>query len=330
MKFWQVCILIVFLIFASLLWQLKDAIYGSGPLRQSAIVVIASGDNSFAVARRLKHLGVINNVLLFKLFARFYHVDKALKAGEYAFEPYESLFNVLKKIEKGEVIYRKITLPEGLTKREILAIIEQNEMLSGEITVDVAEGEMLPETYSFTRGMSRNSIVKRAKKAMKKALSEAWAIRDKTIPLENKKQLLVLASIVEKETGLTDERGLVASVFANRLRKGMRLQTDPTVIYALTMGQKDLGRSLTKKDLAYNSPYNTYMYYGLPPTPICSPGIAAINAAANPEISDYLYFVASGKGGHNFSNNLKGHNDNVASYRKKNKSTKSKRKKNKK
>lgn len=319
MKNWRLVLLLGALLSIALLWQLKTMIYDAGPLRTPTSIVIAKGDNSHIVADLLKENGIINNALLFRVFARFYQVDKKLKAGEYAFIPYESLFEVMQKIAHGDVIYRKITLPEGLTKREMLDIINNDDMLSGEITIEVEEGEMLPETYSYTRGMSKDSIVKRAKKAMKKVLKSVWQDRDETIPLKDKKQLLILASIVEKETSVDIERSLVASVFTNRLRKGMRLQTDPTVIYALTLGQYDLGRKLTKKDLSYDNPYNTYVYYGLPPTPICSPGVASIYAAAHPEVSDYLYFVASGKGGHNFSSSLKQHNDHVANYRKKRK-----------
>ena len=189
--------------------------------------------------------------------------------------------------------------------------------LSGEITVAAAEGELLPETYSFEYGDSRNSIVIQAQKAMTRVLDQAWADRNQAVPLKDKRQLLTLASIVEKETGVPEERGLVASVFANRLVKGMKLQTDPTVIYALTKGQSDLGRSLKRADLNVDSPYNTYKYYGLPPAPICNPGIEAIRAAANPEDSDYLYFVASGNGGHNFSTSLAQHNRNVKDWVKK-------------
>ena len=175
---------------------------------------------------------------------------------------------------------------------------------------------MLPETYSFTRGDTKNSIIKQAKQAMDVAVKEAWANRQDGLPIKNIDQLVILASIIEKETSIENERGLVASVFINRLVKRMRLQTDPTVIYALTHGQKDLGRLLTRKDLLIDNPYNTYKYYGLPPTPICNPGKASLEAAANPEVSNYLYFVANGEGGHNFSSSLKEHNNNVQKWKK--------------
>ena len=179
------------------------------------------------------------------------------------------------------------------------------------------EGDVLPETYHFSRGESRNSILAKAKTAMKNELAAAFAGRDKDLPLTTEKELLTLASSVEKETGLASERGKVASVFVNRLNLGMKLQTDPTVIYAVTNGQMNLGRPLYKKDLTADSPYNTYVYAGLPPAPIRSPGREAIRAAAHPEKTKYLYFVADGlSGGHRFARSLTEHNKNVVLYRK--------------
>ena len=312
----KLCLFLLFL-FIVVCWQLKSAVYGVGPLTETKSIIVKKGDTSYSVGSDLQKNGIIRNATLFRITSKLYGLDKTLKTGEYEFYPQESLFAIIQKIGNGEVIYRKITLAEGLTAKQMIEIIAKEEMLSGEITLNVKEGEMLPETYSFVRGDPKNNIIEQAKNAMTKAVEEIWNNRAVNTPLKNKHELVKLASIVEKETGLAQERGLVASVFSNRLQKGMKLQTDPTVIYALTLGQKDLGRPLTRKDLAYDSPYNTYLYYGLPPTPICSPGIAALKATANPEVSNYLYFVASGKGGHNFSSSLKQHNDHVANYRKK-------------
>lgn len=317
MKYLLKVVLLFLIIGFAAMWQLKNAVYNSGPLIETKSIVVGKGANSHSLGDELQTQGIIKSALLFRLLSRLYGADKTLKAGEYEFNAGESLFEVMQKIAQGDVVYRKITLAEGLTARQMLDIIENDEMLSGEISINVKEGSMLPETYSFVRGDSKDSIVERAIKAMEKAVDEIWNNRAINTPLKNKQDLVILASIVEKETGLVQERDLVASVFSNRLQKGMKLQTDPTVIYALTLGQKDLGRPLTKKDLTFDSPYNTYVYYGLPPTPICSPGIAALKAAANPKVSNYLYFVASGKGGHNFSSSLKQHNDHVANYRKK-------------
>lgn len=278
-------------------------------------VVIEKGTGSHQVANKLKEAGVVAHPLLFRLAARITGLDKKLKAGEYVFLPQISMREVLDIISKGQVHYRQLTLPEGLTTARMIELINAEPNLEGNITIEVKEGELLPETYSFSKGESRNSIVHRAQQAMIKTIDEAWKLNKQNV-LKNKYQLLVLASIIEKETGVASERADVAAVFINRLRLGMKLQTDPTVIYALTKGKKELGRPLYLKDLKIDSPYNTYKYYGLPPTPICNPGREALLAAVNPSQVDYLYFVASGEGGHRFARTLQEHNDNVFAYRK--------------
>lgn len=297
-------------------WTVQKAATVPGPLTETAEVVIPRGANSRVVAAKLAEARVIRNQALFRLWARFNGLDKKLKAGEYQFKPRMPLRDVMHKIAAGDVFFRRITLAEGLTTREMLELIEAEPMLEGEITLTPKEGELLPETYSFMRGDKRDRIVRQAAEAMHKVKEEAWAARAPGLPLKNAEEMMVLASIIEKETGIAEERELVASVFVNRLLKGMRLQTDPTVIYALTKGQQDLGRSLTRKDLEIDSPYNTYKYYGLPPAPICNPGAASIRAAVTPEVSAYLYFVATGNGGHNFAESLAEHNQNVQSWRK--------------
>lgn len=310
-------IIIVTLLFLGfVLWQTKDRIYQPGPLKDTVYVVISKGSGTASVAKDLAEAGVIKSPYLFKLAARIFGLDKSLKAGEYMFSPMISMHQVIQKISNGDIIYRKITLPEGLTTAQTLEIINAEPLLGGEITEMVREGELLPETYSFVRGDTKNSIIIQAKKAMKTALNTAWETRESSLPIKNPEQLLTLASIIEKETAVDAERGLVSSVFVNRLTKGMKLQTDPTVIYALTQGQKDLGRLLTRKDLSFDSPYNTYKYYGLPPAPICNPGKASLQAAAHPEFSSYLYFVANGEGGHNFATSLQEHNNNVQNWKK--------------
>ena len=223
---------------------------------------------------------------------------------------------MVEKIIEGDVIVRSVTIPEGKALVEIIKIINDNPYLTGEITIDVKEGEILPETYNFNKGETRNGIIEKAREEMKKVLTQAFLERNKNIPIKNEKELLILASIVEKETGVVNERAKVASVFINRLNLGMKLQTDPTVIYAVTQGKMNLGRPIYKKDLAFDSPFNTYVYGGLPPEPICSPGIYAIKAVANPDDTKYLYFVADGvTGGHLFATSLAQHNKNVARYR---------------
>ncbi len=289
----------------------------AGPLTQTAYIRVERGTSLSMLADGLQREGVINHALLFKLISRLSGTAQKLRAGEYEFEPQISLWNVMQKIAKGDVFYRKITLPEGLTNNEIAQILNENPYLSGELIIDGEQGTLLPETYTFPFGTERRKIVMEAKNDMQKVLDEAWNMRDLSLPIKNKQELLVLASIIEKETGVPQERAMVASVFVNRLKKGMKLQTDPTVIFALTQGKSDLGRSLKKKDLQVDSPYNTYKYYGLPPAPICNPGKDSIMAAAHPAETDYLYFVATGDGGHNFSKSLSEHNKNVKNWVKK-------------
>ncbi len=294
---------------------LNSWIYSPITLPDDVYLMVEKGDSTAAVARKLDENNIISKPWLFKLAARIAGLDKKLKTGEYLFTGAVSMRQVLDKLAEGNIIYRKITLPEGLTSAQMLKIINDEDLLSGEITEVVREGELLPETYLFVRGEPKNNIIIRAKSAMKEFAAKEWLIKDATVPVKNINQLIILASIIEKETALDNERGLVASVFVNRLLKGMKLQTDPTVIYALTNGEKELGRPLFRKDLKIDSPYNTYKYYGLPPTPICNPGKASIAAAANPEYSNYLYFVADGNGGHNFATSLKEHNSNVAEWK---------------
>lgn len=286
-----------------------------GPLESPVNVLIPKGAGSGVVARKLTAAGIIDKPWLFQLVGRLNGLDKQLRAGEYVFAPQISMLEVMKKLAKGEIFYRKLTLPEGLTSAQMKKLIESEPALSGDISLAMPEGSMLPETYSYAFGDSRDSIVHQSQKAMDEFLKETWEKRQADIPLQNAEELKILASIVEKETGVAGERGLVAAVFVNRLKKRMMLQTDPTVIYALTNGSGDLGRSLSRKDLQVDNPYNTYRNFGLPPTPICNPGKEAIAAAANPAPSDYLYFVASGDGGHNFARSLNEHNQNVKNWR---------------
>lgn len=277
-------------------------------------VVVPKGASLKTVAEELSRAGVIDKPWLFRIMARINGLAKHLKAGEYQFMPGISLQAAMDKIARGEVFFRRITIPEGLTSGQIMYLIANYPDLEGEIDLDVKEGELLPETYSFELGASRNSIILQARAAMQKALEEVWASRDSSLPLKDVNELLTLASIIEKETGVPEERPLVASVFLNRLKKGMRLQTDPTVIYAITEGETSFGRSLKRADLKIDSPYNTYLNYGLPPGPICNPGREALMAAARPQQSDYLYFVADGKGGHRFARSLNEHNRNVKAW----------------
>ncbi len=295
-------------------YAVKKAIHNPVHLTSEVIIDFPSGGNIRTLSAKLADMNIVKWKILPRIAAKIYGFDKSLKAGEYQLEPGISLFGILEKISRGQVVLHRLTLPEGLTTFQMLKIIEQNELLSGKITSSVKEGDLLPETYTFHKGDSRNKLIETAKAAMLRALSEAWEGRIEGLPLASSDELLVLASIIEKETAVGVERGKIASVFINRLNAGMMLQTDPTVIYAITQGRDDLGRSLKRQDLTIDSPYNTYKYSGLPPLPICNPGLKALQAAANPENTPYYYFVADGKGGHNFAENLNKHNQNVRAW----------------
>ena len=278
------------------------------------IIQIKSGESLKNIARILQDNGLVAKDWQFILYSKINKIYPKIKAGEYLFENDVKLEDVAQTLTSGKLYLRKMTFAEGLTAREIADILYQNDLLEGDFDA-LKEGEFLPETYTFSRGEERQKIAVQGKAAMQKVLQQAWDGRDADLPLKNKEELLILASIIEKETGVPEERPQVASVFVNRLKKEMLLQTDPTVIYAVTNGERDLGRALTRRDLAVDSPYNTYKYAGLPPAPICSPGAASIMAAAHPDKTPYLYFVASGTGGHNFARTLNEHNANVRKWR---------------
>lgn len=279
------------------------------------IFQINKGDSLQKIADMLAEKGLVGDSKYFFWYAKWRKIYPNIKAGEYMIDRNVNFADVADTLQSGKFYWRKVTIPEGLTAAQIKEILQNNEFLQGE-TPDFNEGEILPETYTFMKGESRKNIVLQAKKALDGTLNEIWENRAENLPLNSPQELLILASIVEKETGVPSERADVASVFVNRLKIGMRLQTDPTVIYAITQGKTELGRPLYRKDLSFESPYNTYLYAGLPPTPICAAGKEAIYAAAHPADTDYLYFVASGSGGHNFAKSLTEHNKNVQNWRK--------------
>ncbi len=291
----------------------------SGPLDETKYVLVERGQGVNQIAQKLENENVISNKFIFRAAAFF---EDSLKAGEYEFTKEISMAGVLDKLEDGEVFERKITIPEGLTSYQIVELINKNQDLSGEITTIPAEGSLLPDTYLFGKNKDRQALIKDMQNAMQKVIDELWETRQADLPIKSKKEALILASIVEKETGVNDERTKVAGVFVNRLKKGMMLQTDPTVIYALTKGKIQnkgkgpLGRRLLLKDLRVDSPYNTYKVVGLPPGAIANPGRKAIAATLNPEAHNYIFFVADGTGGHAFAKDLAGHNANVAKWRK--------------
>jgi UPF0755 protein len=287
----------------------------SGPSDADRTLVIPNGYGIDAVARLLRFVGIIRYETVLRVGARLYEPDIPLKAGEFSFPKGASVRDILGILRHGKTVVRRLTVAEGMTTHDVLARLGATEGLKGALPQGLGEGELLPETYHFSYGDARRDIVRRMRAAMTGAVQRLWAGRAPDLPLNSPSEALILASIIEKETGLAEERARVAGVFINRLRAGMRLQSDPTVVYALTGGQGALGRRLTRADLKDPSPYNTYTHKGLPPGPIANPGIAAIAAALNPARSGDLYFVADGGGGHLFARTLAAHNRNVRRWR---------------
>ncbi|MDP6352529.1 MAG: endolytic transglycosylase MltG, partial [Alphaproteobacteria bacterium] len=252
---------------------------------------------------------------LFALAVIGARAEGALQAGEYRLEAAVSPRAVMEQLVAGRTVVHRLTVPEGLTSAEIVALVETDDALSGIVAARPPEGSLLPETYHFARGDDRSALLARMAAEMTRALGELWSARSADLPLDTVGDALILASIIEKETGLAIERPRIAGVFVNRLRKGMRLQSDPTVVYGLTGGDGPLDRALTRADLAQAHAYNTYIIKGLPTGPIANPGRASIAAALNPEETEDLYFVADGSGGHAFARTLAEHNRNVARWR---------------
>jgi UPF0755 protein len=289
---------------------------GPGPAARSGVstlVLLPRGAGVSEVARVLKSSGVIRSELLFQVLARATGAGRSLKAGEYDIPSRTPVLSILSDLQAGRTLHRSVTLPEGRTSAMIVRQLQNTEWLSGGLEVP-EEGVLLPETYRADRGDSRQSVVDRMRSDQQVLLDRLWAARQPGLPLSSPREAVILASIVEKETGQTDERKRVAGVFINRLRMGMRLQSDPTVIYAISRGEP-LGRGLRASELLSRSPWNTYAYSGLPPTPIANPGKASLEAVLDPIQTQDLYFVADGTGGHAFARTLAEHNANVARWR---------------
>ena len=293
-----------------------QAVEAPGPSAAPTIVDVPRGAGLTGVSDRLAQAGVIDSPRLFAAAAVLRGASGRLQAGEYRFPATASMVDVLQMLTDGGVLTYQITVPEGWTSAQVVAALNATEELTGAVVTIPAEGTLLPETYRFRRGDTRAQLLDRMAEAQQAALTALWDARMPDLPLDTPEQAVTLASIVERETAVAEERALVAGVFVNRLNQGMRLQSDPTVAYAITGGRRPLDRPLTRRDIeTTESPYNTYRVDGLPPGPIANPGAAALEAALNPVQTDYLYFVADGSGGHAFAETLAEHNRNVAAWR---------------
>jgi len=293
----------------------KQRFEAPGPLPEDKVVNIPRGLGIRDIADLLQREGVINQPYVFMGGVIVLKARGELKYGEYQFSKQSSVADVVETITEAKVVQHAFTVPEGLTSEQIVARLLENEVLTGQIKEIPREGTLLPETYRFTRGMTREQIIQRMQQAHRRVLQEVWERRVQDLPVKTPEQLVTLASIVEKETGKPDERTRVAAVFVNRLKTRMRLQSDPTIIYGLTGGKGSLGRPILRSEIDQATPYNTYAVDGLPPGPIANPGRASLEAAANPARTKELYFVADGTGGHVFSDNYAEHQKNVARLR---------------
>jgi peptidoglycan lytic transglycosylase G len=293
----------------------KQRFEAPGSLAQDKIVNIPRGLGVREIADLLQREGVIDQPWVFFGGVWVRKARDELKSGEYMFPRQASLRDVVNIIVEGKVIQHQLTVAEGLTSEQIVARLMENDILTGNIKEIPKEGSLLPETYNFARGMSREQMVQRMQHEQRRIVQEVWDRRASDLPLENGDQLVVLASIIEKETGKPEERTRVAAVFVNRLKQRMKLQSDPTIIYGLVGGKGTLGRPIMRSEIDLKTRYNTYVIDGLPPGPIANPGRASLEAAASPARTKELYFVADGTGGHSFSETLDQHQKNVTRLR---------------
>lgn len=309
------------LIGAGWIW-LGNEVARDGPLPAETIFIVEPGEGLSAIATRLESESLIHSAWVMRLKARLDGTEAALKSGEFILEPRASVGEVLDILVEGKAVMHKITLPEGRTTAQLLHLIENNPVLVGPMPeLPVAEGSLLPDTYLFHRGMTRARLIARTAKAQDDLLKELWPKRQEGLPLASPYEAVILASVVEKETGIAQERPEIAGLFTKRMKRGMRLQSDPTTIYGVSQGEPLYNkagerRTLYRSEIDRKTDWNTYQIDGLPRTPICNPGRDAIAAVLDPPETDYIFFVADGKGGHLFARTLAEHNRNVAAYRK--------------
>src|SRR5438128_9459710 len=312
-----ITILIILMIGAGTVYYYgRQMLETPGPLREDKIVNIPSRAGKRDIADALLREGVINVnpwVFIGGVFALKASSD--LKPGEYSFQKNASLRDVIGTIVEGKVVQHAVTIPEGLTSEQIVARLIDNDIFAGGVREIPREGTLLPETYKFPRGTTREQVIHRLQQSQKRVLAEIWERRNPDVLVKSPEQLITLASIIEKETGRADERSRVAAVFTNRLRQRIKLQSDPTIIYGLVGGKGTLGRPIKRSEITQPSPYNTYVIQGLPPGPIANPGRASLEATANPARTKEIFFVADGTGGHAFAENLQQHQQNVAKLR---------------
>ncbi len=317
MNFMMSCLVLAVIVVGLVLLYGKGQFERAGPLDTPQSVVIKQGTSLNQIASQLLSNGVIDSELIFKQGVKAHRAQSTMKAGEYLFKPQMSMYDVMETIRSGKGILHKVTIPEGLTVYQILQRVAANETLEGPLPdVIPSEGSLMPDTYPFQRGTTRTEVIERMKVAQASFLARVWAKRVPDLPISTPEEMVTLASIVEKETGKADERPHVASVFINRLNRGMKLQSDPTIIYGIFGGKgKPRDRPIYKSDIEKPTPYNTYTIPALPPGPIANPGRAALEAVANPSRTEDLFFVANGTGGHVFAKTLDEHNQNVARWR---------------
>ena len=290
-----------------------------GPLQTNTNFIIRNGAGLAEIASNLERNAIISDARIFRyITATHLSAGESLKAGEYEIKARASMSDIMELLKSGKSILYSVSFPEGLTVRQMFNRMLEDQVLEGDLPAALpAEGSLRPDTYKFSRGTKRSEIIQQMAAAQQKIVDQIWDKRDSSLPLRSKEEFVTLASIVEKETGVADERAHVASVFLNRLGKGMRLQSDPTIIYGLFGGDgKPADRPIYQSDLKRETPYNTYVIKGLPPTPIANPGKDALEAVANPWKTQDLYFVADGTGGHVFAATLEEHNANVKRWRK--------------
>jgi UPF0755 protein len=293
---------------------LKYRYVNKGPLKNEQVFEIKKGAGLSRIAKSLDKQGLVSSSRVFKIFVKLDGGETSLRAGEYTIPAQASMRDIYEILQKGKAILYPLTIAEGLTSAQIITLIGNAENLSGDLPDVPAEGTLLPETYMLPKSMSKADLVAKMQAEQQRVLDELWPLRADDLPIQTKQEALILASVVEKETGVNSEREHVAGVFINRLNKGMRLESDPTIIYGITGGEK-LGRGLRRSEIDRKTDWNTYQIDGLPKTPICNPGRAAIAAVLNPADTEDIFFVADGTGGHVFAKTLRGHNNNVRKWR---------------